>query len=271
MTQDVWLSRHPYLRFVADFHAQVATAAASVPSGSAKIPNWDDYIGDYRAGIPLLRSSHVAIDFEPAETILVWLVENLTSRPLPEKLAAECRDSKSQLRGEMNAPHRTVAWLFDNEDFKPAHPGLIRYLGWTALAVYLRPLVDAFSNWREEEHWLCEYCPTCGSPPAMGQLIGSDPGRMRLLSCGCCGTRWRYRRIGCPFCEHGDDHRLAALSIEGESHLRIDYCDSCHAYLKTYVGEGSERLLLADWSSLHLDIIARDYGLRRLANSLYEL
>jgi FdhE protein len=169
MTQDVWLARHPYLRSVADFHAGVATAAASVPSGSAKLPNWDDYIGDYRAGIPLLRSSHVAIDFEPAETVLVWLVENLTSRPLPEKLAAECQDSKSQLRGEMNAPHRAVAWLFDNEDFKPAHPGLIRYLGWTALAVYLRPLLDAFSNWREEEHWLCEYCPTCGSPPAMGE------------------------------------------------------------------------------------------------------
>ena len=94
MTQDVWLARHPYLHSVADFHAQVATAAASIPSGSAQIPNWDDYIGDYQAGIPLLRSSHVAIDFEPAETILVWLVENLASRPLPEKLAAECRVSK---------------------------------------------------------------------------------------------------------------------------------------------------------------------------------
>jgi FdhE protein len=271
MTQDVWLARHPYLRSVADFHAEVATAAASVQSGSAKIPNWDDYIGDYQTGIPLLQSSHVAIDFEPAEAILVGLVESLTSRPLPEKLAAECRDSKSQLRGEMNAPHRAVAWLFDNEDFKPAHPGLIRYLGWTALAVYLRPLVDAFSSWREEERWLCGYCPTCGSPPAMAQLVGFDPGRLRFLSCGCCRTRWRYRRIGCPFCEGADDHRLSALAIEGEKYLRIDYCQSCRAYLKTYNGEGSELLFLADWTSLHLDIIAGDRGLKRLANSLYEL
>ena len=59
--------------------------------------------------------------------------------------------------------------------------------------------------------------------------------------------------------------------IEGESHLRIDHCESCGAYLKTYVGEGSESLWLADWTSLHLDIIARDHGLKRLANSLYEL
>jgi FdhE protein len=273
MTQDVWLARHPYLRSVADFRAQVAAAAASVPSGSAHVPNWDDYVGDYQAGIPLLQSSHVAIDFEPVEAILRLLVEALTSEPLPEKLAAECRDLNSQLRGEMSAPRRAVAWLLDNdnEGFRPSHPGLVRYLGWTAISLYLLPLVNAFSIWREEEHWLCEYCPTCGSPPAMGQLVGFDPGRLRLLSCGCCSTRWRYRRIGCPFCENGDDHRLAALTIEGESNLRIDYCDSCHAYLKTYVGEGSEKLLLADWSSLHLDIIARDRGLKRLANSLYEL
>ena len=105
----------------------------------------------------------------------------------------------------------------------------------------------------------------------MAQLVGVDPGRRRLLSCGCCGTRWRYRRIGCPFCESADGHRLSALAIEGEKYLRIDYCQSCRAYLKTYHGEESETFFLADWTSLHLDVIARDRGLKRLANSLYEL
>jgi FdhE protein len=271
MTQDTWLASHPYLGSIAEFHAEVATAAAGLPSGGARIPNWEEYIGDYQARIPLLRSTHVAIDFEPAEAILLSLVESLASKPLPEKLVAECRVSVAQLRAEMNAPHQAVAWLLDDEVFKPAHPGLIRYLGWTALARYLRPIVDAFSSWREQEGWLCGYCPACGSPPAMAQLVGFDPGRLRLLSCGCCSTRWRYRRIGCPFCEKENDHRLSALSIEGEPYLRIDYCDSCGAYLKTYVGEGSEGLLLADWTSLHLDIIARDRGLKRLANSLYEV
>ena len=183
----------------------------------------------------------------------------------------ECRALDTQLRSELHAPHRAVAWLLNTEDFKPAHAGLLRYLGWTALARYLRPLVDAFGCWRDEVHWLCSYCPTCGSAPAMAQLTGTDPGRLRLLSCGCCSTRWRYRRTGCPFCERGDDHRLAALAVEGEGCLRIDYCDSCRAYLKTYDGQGSETLLLADWTSLHLDIIARDRGLKRLASSLYEL
>jgi FdhE protein len=99
-------------------------------------------------------------------------------------------------------------------------------------------------------------------------LVGVDPGRMRLLSCGCCGTRWRFNRTGCPFCEN-DSQRLASVAVEGEP-TRIDHCESCGGYLKTYDGQGHETLLLSDWSSLHLDLIAHDRGLKRLAGSLYD-
>ena len=104
----------------------------------------------------------------------------------------------------------------------------------------------------------------------MAQLVGTDPGRMRFLSCGCCGTRWQYSRTGCPFCE-ADARRLTTLAVDGEAGLRIDSCDLCQAYLKTYDGEGNEAVLLADWTSLHLDVVAHDRGLKRLAASLYEL
>jgi FdhE protein len=100
-------------------------------------------------------------------------------------------------------------------------------------------------------------------------LVGADPGRMRLLSCGCCGTRWQFKRTGCPFCET-DTQRLASVTIEGEPVLRIDHCESCGGYLKTYDGQDHEALFLSDWSSLHLDLIAHDRGLKRLAASLYE-
>ncbi len=105
----------------------------------------------------------------------------------------------------------------------------------------------------------------------MAQLVGADPGRKRLLSCGCCGTRWQFKRTGCPFCDGQDEHRLMAMAVEGEGGLRIDYCEACGGYLKTYDGEGNESVLLADWTSLHLDILARDRGLKRRAASLYDL
>lgn len=68
-----------------------------------------------------------------------------------------------------------------------------------------------------------------------------------------------------------DDARLGILVVEEEKELRIDYCECCNGYIKTYNGSGSESLLLADWTSLHLDIIARDQGLNRLAASRYEM
>jgi FdhE protein len=211
------------------------------------------------------------VNLKPAEQVLSSLVAGLASKPLPATLEAEIRALGKQLCREPESSSRAIACLLDDDAFDPEYPRVLRYFGWTTLAHYLRPVIDAFNKWREEEGWLRGYCPICGSAPSMSQLVGIDPGRRRLLSCGCCRTLWRFRRIGCPFCEGGEGHRLAVLAIEGEERLRIDYCESCRAYLKTYVGEGNEQLFLADWTSLHLDVLSGNRGLKRLASSLYEL
>lgn len=271
MTRDVWLSKHSYLQPVADLHAHVDTALAEIVIPSLAIPIWDDYVEDFYAGVPLLRSSMIAIDFTPIETAVVAVVEQLASKSLPGRLAEETQALNAELHQDPDAPRRAVAWLLTGDSFAPACPGLLQYLSWAALARYLHLIVKAFESWRDEERWLRKYCVTCGAPPAMAQLVGTDPGRLRLLSCGRCGTHWRYRRTGCPFCEKEGDHRLTVLAIEGEGGLRIDHCEGCDGYLKTYNGEGSESVLLADWTSLHLDIVALDRGLKRRAFSLYEL
>jgi FdhE protein len=257
MTRDVWLARHPYLQSVADVHALVEAMAAGISVPTAPIPDWDHYTSDFHAGVPLLQSSTVAFDFAAAETAVYSLIREVASASLPEPLATSCRDLEAELE--------------TTDSRAPAHPGLLRYLGWAVLVRYLAPVVGAFDAWRNEERWLRNYCPTCGELPAMAQLVGKDPGRLRKLSCGRCRTRWRYRRTGCPFCDSQGEHRLAVVSVEGEAGLRIDYCDVCSGYLKTYDGEGSESVLLADWTSLHLDMIARDRGLKQLAASLYDL
>ena len=256
---------------MADLHARIEAAAAEVDVPGVVTPAWDDYLDDFRAGVPLLQSSSVAIDLDPASGPIASLVEKTALLPLPDPLATESRALVSELQGDTDTPHRWVTWLLDRDSLAPASPGLLHHLGWTVLARYLRPVVGEFSRWRDEERWLHNYCPTCGAPPAMAQLVGKDPGRMRFLSCGCCRTRWRYRRTECPFCENDDDHQHSTLVIEGESSLRIDYCGACGGYLKTYNGEGSEPVFLADWTSIHLDVIARDRGYKRLAASLYAL
>jgi FdhE protein len=271
MTQDAWLTAHPYLRLFAEFHAQVEKAAAERPRAFPCIPNWHDYERDFQAGVPLLRSCRGTVDVRLVEEILKSLIAKLDSSPLPQKQASDIRDLHAELREHPRALQRAVNALLDRERPASRHSGLLWYLGWTVMAQYLSRVVDAFGEWRDEEEWLRTCCPTCGSLPAMAQLLSIDPERLRLLSCGCCRTLWRYRRTGCPFCENEDDHRLAILAVEGEECLRIDYCVSCSGYIKTYNGSGSESVMLADWTSLHLDVIAMDRGLNRSAASLYEL
>jgi FdhE protein len=77
-------------------------------------------------------------------------------------------------------------------------------------------------------------------------------------------------RTACPFCEK-DQQKQTVFIAEGEAGLRIDYCESCLGYLKTYAGQTEEPFLLSDWTSVHLDFAARDRGLKRSAVSLYDL
>ena len=269
MTKDSWLEAHAYLRPIADLSAQVERAAAGVDVLDARIPDWEDYRADFVAGVPLLSSGAAAVDLEPGGRMAAELLERLASRTSSGTLAAETRTLDTSLRHEGEVSRRIADFLLGDETVTPPFPGLLRYLAWTAMARFLRPVVNSFESWRNEQQWLRRYCPTCGSLPAMAQLVGVDPGRMRLLSCGCCGTRWQFKRTGCPFCE-ADSQRLASVTIDGEPGLRIDHCEFCGGYLKTYDGQGNEALWLSDWSTLHLDLIAHDRGLKRLAASLYE-
>lgn len=270
MTLDDWLVSHPYLGPVANLQAGVAAAvsALDIPAAAA-VPSFDDYATDFHAGVPLLESTLVFIDLAPAEDAVVALVGKLASTNLPMPLVRHCQTLNMELQSNPRALGAALAGAAAPD--APQQHGVLRFVAWTVMARYLQPVVGAFARWRDDERWLRNRCPTCGGRPAMGQLVGHDPGRLRLLACGCCRTRWRYRRTGCPFCDSQNDHRLAVVAVEGEVGLRIDYCEACSGYLKTATGDGSEEVLLADWTSLHLDLLARDRGLKRMAGSLYEL
>jgi len=234
VTLQDWLRTRAFLQPVADLRARVDAAIAACAIPHPPMPDWDRYRADFAAGVPLLQSADAAVDLASTERAMDALADRLEA-----------------------------------EDGALA-PGLLRCAAWAVLSASLQPVVVAFAEWRDEDRWLRRYCPTCGSPPAMAQLAGVDPGRRRYLACGGCGTRWCYRRTACPFCETESPH-LASLAIEGEGGLRIDFCESCRGYLKTYNGQGDEAVLLADWTSLHLDVLARDRGLFRTAASLFEL
>jgi len=271
-TREGWLEAHPYLQPVAAVCAEVDRAARDIEIGSAPVPSFAAYDADFRAGVALLRSRAAAVDLAPAGRATVSLAARLAAAPSASsgRIAGEASALAEGLRREPEAAPRVAEWLLGEASLEPPAPGLLRYLGWTVLARYLAPVVAAFEKWRNDELWLRPGCPACGSPPAMAQLVGTDPGRKRLLVCGGCGTRWQFPRTKCPFCGE-DAQELSVVTIEGEGGLRLDSCRSCRGYLKTYDGQGQEDLFLADWTSLHLDLVAHDRGLERRAASLFTL
>src|SRR4051812_11094687 len=243
MTSDSWLASHAYLRPVAELAAEVNRAAAALEIVEPPLPDWADYSDDFGAGVPLLHSAAAAIELEPGGRTTAALIATLSTMRSSGWLAAETRSLHAELQREPHAERRIVEFLLGDDSAAPSFPGLLRYLGWTALARFIAPIVRAFHDWRDEEKWHRRYCPTCGSLPAMAQLVAEETGRRRLLSCGGCGTRWQFKRTCCPFCE-SDSERLESVTVEGELGLRIDHCAACGGYLKTYDGQGDEELFL---------------------------
>lgn len=258
VTWDAWLSAHPYLRPAADLLAVVERAVDAAAPSTVVAPPLDQYREEFHGGVSLLQSTSAAIDLSQAQLAILDVIQAVGASTEGAVLA----DGARSLAAALDT---------DPDSLSVAQIGLLRFFSWTVLRRALGHVVVEFSTWRDEERWLRNYCPLCGAAPAMAQLAGKDPGRLRLLSCGSCRTRWRFSRTGCPFCDSQHDHRLAVVTVAGESGLRLDHCETCLGYVKTYDGEGNESVLLADWTSLHLDLLARDRGLKRRGASLYDL
>ena len=81
---------------------------------------------------------------------------------------------------------------------------------------------------------------------------------------------WRWDRLGCVYCDNKDLEKIHILEIESEPQMRLDVCDDCHCYIKTYNREGSEGIFLNDYLTLHFDLLAEDKNLKKVGSILLE-
>jgi FdhE protein len=268
-----WLEANPFLVPLARFQGAIAQAAAAVSAPAVALPPFDAYRPAYGEGVALLRSpSHGAILAAAGAVALDALVARAVEAPLPSRILEGVGELRVSLSTD-EARAAAVAWLVAGSDeaTAPVQAGLLRLLGWTALGRVLGPLSAPFAAWREEGAWRRPSCPTCGQLPVMAQLVTAPDGRRRELVCGCCPTRWTFPRIGCPYCGNADPQKLDVLDLQGPSGVRLDVCEACRGYTKTYTGAGQEVLLLADWTTLVLDTMAVERGYARRGASLFDL
>jgi FdhE protein len=76
-------------------------------------------------------------------------------------------------------------------------------------------------------------CPFCGSKPQVAVLRPEGDGAKRFLLCSLCSTEWIFRRVLCPNCGEEDKDKLPVFSAQEFDYVRIDACDTCHAYIKS--------------------------------------
>ena len=127
-------------------------------------------------------------------------------------------------------------------------------------AIVDRLIPDELKLW-EREDWQKNYCPICGRRPVMAQLKKFNDGRARYLLCGGCHTLWNWNRLGCPYCGNENLERIHILELDEK--IRLDVCDECNCYLKTYSKEDEENIYLCDWTTLHLDLLAEEKNLHK--------
>lgn len=130
-----------------------------------------------------------------------------------------------------------------------------------------KPLLKAYGeNVREQIQigdWINGYCPVCGDQPALAKLTGKD-GHRRLY-CGRCETDWRFKRLGCPYCDEYDASEASFITLDENKQYRVYLCDRCKSYLKT-VDErvsGEIDLFCEDLATVELDALAQAEGYQR--------
>ena len=155
--------------------------------------------------------------------------------------------------------------------------GFIRSTIWRIIAALVPAEMKDPDMWnpdRDRPRFSENYCPVCGRRPVIADLRKHREGRIRHLVCGGCGTRWIYARVGCVYCGNTNLEKMHTLEPEHDSAMRLDICDVCDSYIKTYRGpvDGSpeDAIYRQDWASVHLDLLAEEKGLHKKGNPILE-
>lgn len=108
--------------------------------------------------------------------------------------------------------------------------------------------------------WRKPYCPLCGQPATLAQLVSDQTGRE--LICVYCQTNWEFHPLACPHCGNEDPEQLGCLTMDTYTGFQIHFCRICKGYIKTI--DARQPLLdvmsLDEFDTLVLDIIAQQKG-----------
>ena len=124
--------------------------------------------------------------------------------------------------------------------------------------------------------WQEGSCPICGGLPKLSVIVEQSgefmAGAARYLICVRCATAWGFGRATCPNCREHHPRRLGVFTNERWPWARVDSCETCKAYIKTFdlrlPGSREVVPLVDDVATLALDLWAADQGFQTIGSVL---
>ncbi len=161
------------------------------------------------------------------DKVVAWLPEllDVVQKHGPAKLAHEAELARTV---SMEAQSRLLSqYLREENGLDPATSFLARVL--------FQPYAEILARQSKLPGTTsASTCPACGSKPQLAVLIPEGDGGKRFLGCSLCFTEWEFRRVLCPSCQEVEYTKLPRYSPENPKAVRVEACDSCHAYLKSF-------------------------------------
>jgi FdhE protein len=109
-------------------------------------------------------------------------------------------------------------------------------------------------------------CPLCGSKPQLAILRPEGDGGKRHLVCSFCAAEWEFRRVLCPVCGETDYAKLPRYLPEEPIAVRVEACDTCKFYLKSFDMTEDGMLVpeVDEVATIALDLWASQHDYRKI-------
>ena len=272
-----YLAANPFLRETAELQLAVGEAIRQAVR-ALDFPADEEVKALTKDGVPLLQNKEwqgrvIAALSSQIPAVLAELLPLSCPQPMQEALhywagwTKQSMDKLAELCGLLLRQEGEKLTAFARQEKLPEQ--LVRAVLWQIVEALVPVRLKEYAFW-QEEGWAKTSCPVCGRQPVLAHLRKEKEGRARFLLCDGCHTEWPFARVGCVYCGNEDLTQMHILEPEGESAMRMDVCDKCHSYLKTYNEEGAESVYLQDWATIHLDLLAEEKGLHKKGSRMLD-